>query len=331
MISWNLPWKGNQISGTCAIEERSRQMTGKPDFIGQLEKRGFCASVVSSKHLGELGEEIRALHREGKLYDELFRQYETAYFSPRMPRSLPNAKSIIIVATPQPMIRTTIHWKGRTLRFVVPPTYYDNDKVTRLVRRELKKALGRRQYKLVRASLPQKLLAVKSGLAMYGRNNITYIPRFGSLHRLTSFFTDYDSPVDCWQEKRALPLCSKCTACLRACPTGAIVKDRFLIHVERCLTYLNEKDSKHAFPKWVSPDAHNALIGCMRCQKACPYDKEVVERYEDRGEFSEQDVAYLLKGEFEGPKAVRMQRKLKRLGLDLSVFPRNLKVLLDRE
>jgi len=58
---------------------------------------------------------------------------------------------------------------------------------------------------------------------------------------------------------------------------------------------LNEKKSKHAFPEWVPPDAHNALIGCMRCQKACPYDKDVADWYEDRGEFSEQEVAYLLK------------------------------------
>jgi epoxyqueuosine reductase len=191
------------------------------------------------------------------------------------------------------------------------------------------KALGPKRYKLVRATLPQKLLAVRSGLAMYGRNNITYVPGHGSFHRLTSFFTDYESPVDFWQEKKALPLCSKCTACMRACPTGTIVKDRFLIRVDRCLTYLNEKKSKHAFPKFVDPSAHNALIGCVRCQRACPYNKDVKDRYEDRGEFSEDEVAYLLKGVFNGPKAARMEKKLKKIGLDLNVFPRNLKALLD--
>jgi epoxyqueuosine reductase len=306
-------------------------MAVKPDFIQRLEKRGFCASVVSSKHLDELGAEIRALHSAGKLYDDLFHQYENQYFNPRLPKSFQNAKSIIIISIPQSMIRTTLHWKGKTLQFVVPPTYYDGNKITRLARQVLKKALGPKNYRLVRAALPQKLLAVKSGLTMYGRNNITYAPGFGSFHRLTSFFTDYESPTDYWGEKRALPLCSKCTACMRACPTGAIGKDRFLIHVERCLTYLNEKSSKNAFPDFVGREAHNALIGCMRCQKACPYNKDVAERYQDRGVFSEEEVAFLLKGEFKGPKAAKMERKLKRIGLDLSIFPRNLKVLLDRE
>jgi epoxyqueuosine reductase len=303
--------------------------TVMPSFIARLEKKGFRASVVSAEHLHELGEEIRALHTDGKLYDDLFQQYERPYFSPAFPKSLPHPKSIIIVSTPQPMLRTAMHWKGSIIRPIVPPTYYDEKKIVRKARQELRKALGPKRYKLVRADLPQKLLAARSGLAMYGRNNITYVRDHGSFHRLTSFFTDYESPTDSWQEKRALPLCSKCTACMKACPTGTITEDRFLIRVDRCLTYLNEKKTEHAFPKWVSPGAHNALIGCLHCQRACPYNKHAKERYEDRGEFTEEEVAYLLRGEFKGRTAARIERKLKRIGLDLDVFPRNLKALLE--
>jgi len=305
-------------------------MSGRPSFIARLDKRGLKASVVSAEHLGALGEEIRRLYSEGKLHDALYKEYDNLYFNPKYPESLPNPKSIIIVSTPQPTLRTTIHWKGKTLKLLVPPTYYDGEKIVREARQELRKALGPRRYKLVRAFLPQKLLAARSGLAMYGRNNITYIPGHGSFHRLTSFFTDYESPSDFWQDKKALPLCSKCTACMKACPTGTITEDRFLIRVNRCLTYLNEKKARHAFPKWVNPKAHNALIGCLICQRACPYNKDFKERYEDRGEFSEKEVAYLLKGDFKGKEAAKMERKLKRIGLDLTTFPRNLKALLDK-
>jgi epoxyqueuosine reductase len=303
-------------------------MTDKLGFMKRLEKKGYCASVVSIEHLEELGEEIRSLHAKGLLYDEFYHEYENPYFHPKLPKNFPNAKSIIIMAAPQPMIRTTIHWKGSTMQFIVPPTYFDGDKVTSMAKREIQKALGPKPYRLVRAVLPQKLLAVRSGLAMYGKNNITYVPEFGSFHRLTSFYTDYESPVDLWQDKKALPMCAKCKACTNACPTQAIQKDRFLIHVDRCLTYLNEKKSEIAFPKWVDPKAHNTLVGCMRCQRACPYDRKVANWYEDRGEFTEDEIAYLLKGEYKGAKAARMDKKLKSIGLDLTTFPRNLEACL---
>lgn len=299
-------------------------------FIQHLEMNGCYASVVSAKHAAELGEEIRSMHDGGLLDDEFFGNYMTPYFAPKMPRSLPNPKSIIVVAVPQPMLRTTFHWKGKELKFVVPPTYYDNNKVNLRARRLLAEAFKPDTYRFVRAVLPIKLLAVRSGIALYGRNNITYDPGYGSFHRLTAFYSNYDSSVDNWRDKKALPRCETCRACIKACPTGAIQKDRFLIRAERCLTYLNEKTSEHKFPEWVSPSAHNAIVGCMICQKACPYNKDVVNWYEDREEFSEEETAYLLKGSYTGEKSKKIRRKLKRLGLDIATFPRNLEVLLAR-
>lgn len=286
--------------------------------------------MVSVDHLEELGAEIGALHDKGLLADEIYNYTgtERPFHTPRLPRSLPGAKSLIIVGTPQPMVRTTFHWRGRAYKLEVPPTYFDAPKVASRARNTLREAFRPCEYRFVRAQIPQKLLAVRSGLAMYGRNNITYIPKYGSFYRPTVFYTDYESPVDYWQEKKALPLCSKCRACRNACPTGAIQPERFLIRADICLTYLNEKPAKTRFPKWVKASSHNALIGCMRCQKACPYDKQMVSWYEDRGEFSEEETEYLLKGKFSGRKAKRMETKLKRVGLDLSSFPRNLKVLL---
>jgi epoxyqueuosine reductase len=236
-----------------------------------------------------------------------------------------------VMATPQPMIRTTFHFKDRDFKLLVPPTYFDSNRIVSRARTDLKTVLGPNEHRVVRAILPQKLLAARSGLAMYGRNNITYIPGLGSLYRLTSFYTDYKNPVDMWQEMKMLPQCAKCRACMKACPTGAIQEDRFLLHVDRCLTYLNEKSSENAFPEWVEPGAHNMLIGCMRCQRSCPYDRDLVDWYEDRGEFSEEETSYLLEGVFDGKEAASMNRKLRRIGLDLAVFPRNLKVLLNHE
>jgi epoxyqueuosine reductase len=322
---------GNLSIDVFSIPKRSDTMSGELRFVQYLEKNGCYGSVVSAKHVEELGAEIRALHDEHLLADGIYTDYGGQVFHPHLPGSLSDAKSIIVVATPQPMLRTTFHHDGNSYQFIVPPTYFDYAKVVWHARRLLKEAFRPKSYRLVRALLPLKLLAVRSGLAFYGKTNVTYVPKYGSFHRLTAFYSDYDSPVDNWQEKKALTLCGKCRACLNACPTGAIQKDRFLIRAERCLTYLNEKASKHEFPRWVDPSSHNALIGCMRCQRACPYDKEVANWFEDRGEFSEEETAYLLKGKFSGPKAASIEKKLKRLGLDLSTFPRNLQVLMDSQ
>lgn len=303
-------------------------MSESPDFIRNLEKDGVLARVVSIEHLDELGSEVRALHDSGMLNDAFFRDYAKPFFTPEPPDKLPGAKSIIVMAIPQPMLRATFSWKGKEVCGVVPPTYADYYRVFRRERRLLMDAFGQEKFRLVKAVLPLKLLAVRSGLAMYGRNNVTYIPKYGSFYRLMAFFSDYESPVDYWQEKKALPLCSKCNACLRACPTGAITKERFLIRAERCLSYLNEKDSKHAFPKWVDASAHNSIVGCMLCQRACPYDKEVIGWCEDRVRFSEEETSYLLRGKYSGAKAAKIEKKLKTVGLDLSIFPRNLKALV---
>ena len=286
--------------------------------------------MVLIKHLDELGSEIRSLHDKGLLADAIYNYTGTQrpYHTPRVPRNFPNAKSIIIVAIPQPIIRTTFHWKKKELHLAVPPTYYDANKVAARARKLLTEGFRPKKYRLVRAQLPQKLLAVRSGLALYGKNNITYIPKHGSFYRPTAFYSDYESPIDHWQEKKALPLCEKCKACYNACPTKAIQRDRFLLKANDCLTYLNEQSSEKPFPEWLEASAHNALIGCLRCQKVCPYDKGVANWYEDRGEFSEEETQFLLQGRFSGKKAERIERKLRRLGLDLTSFPRNLEVLI---
>jgi epoxyqueuosine reductase len=302
-------------------------MNSNQNFIQYLERRGVYARVVSTDHLEELGSEIRELHAKGLYPDDLFKQY-SHYFNPRVPANFPGARSIIVAATPQPMLQTRFHWRGKVHSLCVPPTYFDNQRITSNVRRLLRDAFKPDSHRLVQARLPAKLLAVRSGLALYGKNNITYVPQLSSLHRLTAFLSDYRSPVDHWQEKRALPACSNCRLCMKACPTGAISDDRFQVHIERCLTYMNEKRSAEAFPDWVARSAHNCVIGCMRCQRACPYDKEAVSQSVHRGEFSEAETAYLLEGNYSGVRAKKIEAKLKRIGLDLTVFPRNLEVLL---
>jgi len=156
----------------------------------------------------------------------------------------------------------------------------------------LKDLLKLFDFHVVKTILPLKLLAVRSGLGSYGRNNICYIPKWESFHRLMAFFSDLPCEDDVWFESSMLKECQKCTACIRACPTGAITSERFLIRAERCLTFQNERSGE--FPSWVDPSWHHCLFGCMRCQKICPQNKRMLNWIEDREEFTEQETSLIL-------------------------------------
>jgi len=296
--------------------------------IDHFERNGWYARIVSIEHLEELRQEVRYLHKKKALDDEFYHDLILPRLNPKKVRGMSKAKSILIASIPTPATKTMFHWAGQMIELTVPPTYGHYAAASNRAMKLLREAFGPDAKWMARAILPLKLLAVRSGLAQYGRNNITYIPKYGSFHTLAAVYTDSESPEDHWQEKTALSRCEKCRACVRACPTNAISEDRFLIRVGNCLTYHNEMDTSHPFPDWLSPKAHNSIIGCMHCQRVCPYNRETIGWHRNRGDFTEEETRYLLKGDFSGSQAKMMGMKLKKIGLDLSVFPRNLQVHL---
>jgi epoxyqueuosine reductase len=181
-------------------------------------------------------------------------------------------------------------------------------------------------YKAAYARLPQKTLAVRCGLAKYGRNNITYVEGMGSFHRLTTLYSDFPSNEDNWRELQMMEMCNECSACTRKCPTGAIPTDRFLLRVERCLTHHNEQPQEVPFPDWIDPSWHNCLVGCLHCQYVCPVNKKVKNWTEKGPEFTEEETKLILEGI--GYHDLHQETKDKIEEFDLvnyfEVLPRNL-------
>ena len=84
-------------------------------------------------------------------------------------------------------------------------------------------------------------------------------------------------------------------------------------------------------PDWIPASAHNALIGCLKCQYTCPGDEDLKNDAWDLGEVSEVETAALLSGKAEGKLEQSLRDKLKRIGGgdNLPYIARNLKLVLN--
>jgi epoxyqueuosine reductase len=260
-------------------------------FSKMIEERGWKYRVVPISHLADLEEAILGRLNVGLIDETLYRE-KLSFLSFAPPADLPNARSIIIVALPTPQMRIFFNWQGVRVPVVLPPTYLSYRPRTRSVQKILSKALKPEGYRVADAKLPLKTLAVRSGLAEYGRNNICYVKGMGSFLQLVGAYSDMPGDVDSWREPVSMARCGSCVACLRHCPTGAIGNDRFLLHADLCLTYHNE--SARDFPDWISPSYHHCLFGCMRCQAVCPENKSVRDWFEDCTEFSARETELLI-------------------------------------
>ena len=297
-------------------------------FYECIEKHGFRGKIVSIEHVRELETEIMNRYQKGLLDPDLYDAY-LASFDFACHRKLKGARSLIIVTVPQPQIQVAFFQGDKSYPVVIPPTYYfaiDND-----VADLLKAVFEPQGYQLQKVRLPDKLLAVRSGLAQYGKNNITYVKGMGSFHRPVVFISDYPCVEDSWRNATVLEHCEKCSACLKACPTNAIESDRFQLYAERCLTFHNERTPD--FPDWLSPAWHNSLVGCMICQKVCPANKDVVRWTETAATFDSEDTDLILNGVSEERLTRKTLEKLNKLGMMeyYNVLGRNLRFLIDQQ
>ena len=260
-------------------------------ILNKVAQYGYRVKTVSATRLPEIQEAVGKLIRQGLISEELFKKW---HFYLSTNTELSEATTIIIIAIPQPITRLTFRCQGMTYLADIPPTYFYKADEFR-IQDILTSLMSDAGYKIVKARIALKTLAVRSGLAEYGRNNISYVPGIGSFYRLTAFYTDYPCEDDNWQEPGVLKACDNCSLCQQACPTGSILVDRFLIKAENCLGSLAERVPD--IPHWVrlQPEWPNALIGCMSCQSVCPVNTPYLNNIKEGISFSEEESNSILR------------------------------------
>jgi epoxyqueuosine reductase len=237
----------------------------------QFANLGRRSALCSVDNLSELAVEIRARKDSREVSPAVYEKYlkDISYTAPA---SISGARSVLLVATPIGRSVLELKLEGGSFLATIPPTYGAEDLITDC-ESQLNAVLGSSGIAYERAWLPLKALAARMGLARYGRDNVLRFEGLGSFVRLDAWWTELEAEGEDWEEPRALERCASCRACIKACPNGCISEDRFVIDASRCLTCLNE--GKGPFPEWLDARVHNAVVGCLLCQDACPENRKV--------------------------------------------------------
>jgi len=300
-------------------------------LIEWAHQRGYKAGFAGVSLLEAVREKLTKRREEGEFAPGFFEQ-NLSIFMYLEGISMQRPESIVVVAVPSPAYILKFDVEAGPVETILPPTYVRYRDLFENVRQDLQKTVFGRDGSVETIQAPLKSLAVCLGMASYGRNNIAFVPDFGSYFQLAGYITDI--PLGTTAEdirlERKLRLCSSCQACFKACPRGAIAEDRFLIHAERCYTLYSE--SSEPIPPDVEPPSPDCLIGCLKCQELCPANKGLLKKENAEVAFTKDETLALLEdGDFQDEDlAKRIQAKFDVLALteSVSIFRRNLRQLL---
>lgn len=298
---------------------------------GEVGRHGDRVAVIPIGKLEEIKRDIEKLKATGFLNNNQ-KYLVSEYYDLNIPETGFEVRSILIVASPSPaMVNVGFCYNGKKIKLPIPATYVDYATAPGVIGKYLNEFLNPQKYHVAFSpKLPRKLLAVRSGLGRYGRNNVCYVEGMGSFANISTFFSDLPCPEETWQEIGRMELCKRCRICLNQCPTGAIRGEHFLIDNEKCVTYFNESAKPDVFPEWMDPKSHNSIVGCLKCQAVCPANKTYLSTAIDSVEFTELETVSLLKGIQEQEISGTFREKLESLYMFdyLDALPRNLNVLL---
>ena len=122
--------------------------------------------------------------------------------------------------------------------------------------------------------LSDRALGSQAGLGWIGKNGMLIDEEIGSYTFIGTLLTSLENDI---APERVVDRCGKCTRCIDACPTLAILPDRTLDSA-RCISYAT---IEHRGPLQAHIAAHleGNAFGCDICQEVCPWNREPAEAH----------------------------------------------------
>jgi len=111
-------------------------------------------------------------------------------------------------------------------------------------------------------------IAAQSGLGWKGKHTLLLNRTEGSWFFLGEIFTSLPLPIDSPTTQH----CGSCSACMDACPTGAIFAP-YQVDARKCISYLTI-EHPGSIPEALRPLMGNRIYGCDDCQLFCPWNKD---------------------------------------------------------
>jgi len=119
------------------------------------------------------------------------------------------------------------------------------------------------------APILERAWAKKSGLGWIGKHGLLLNKEFGSFFFIAEILIDLELE---YEQEQALNYCGKCTRCMDACPTKAIVSPG-VVDARKCISYLTI-ELKESIPSEFKGKMKNRVFGCDICQDVCPFNKK---------------------------------------------------------
>jgi epoxyqueuosine reductase len=203
--------------------------------------------------------------------------HRTAHDSVDLRRRFAWARSAVVVAVPYLSYRGDRHAQQGLLphvaRYAVGRDYHAvlGERLERLNGVIQEEAPGTQTRIYVDTGpVLERELAARAGLGWFGKNTNLIGPRGDSWTLLGQILTSLDLP----QDSPAADRCGTCTACLDACPTGAI-PEPYLVDSNRCISYLTI-ELRGNVPREQRATIDDWILGCDICQEVCPWNRKVV-------------------------------------------------------
>jgi len=121
------------------------------------------------------------------------------------------------------------------------------------------------------APVLERPLAEKAGLGWVGKHSLLLNKTAGSWFFLGELLINIPLPVTMKPEQTVTNDCGKCVACIKICPTKAIVAP-YVVDARRCISYFTI-ESPDPIPLELRPLMGNRIYGCDDCQLICPWNK----------------------------------------------------------